>query len=229
MSAVRRIRQVVRLLAIVGVLQVLAVSTVSAQQTTLSGRVTDSQTGQPVPSAQISLVGSNLGTQTNSDGNFVIRGIAPGTVTVRVLTLGYAETSEQVTIVAGQATTLNVELRPAAIHLNPVVVTATGEQRRIEVGNAIAFVKASEVVETRAVSNMADLLTSRAAGVLVVPGTQTGAGTRVRIRGNGSLSLTNNPIYIIDGVRVEGTTGSSSIGVGGTTLTRINDINPEEI
>ena len=221
--------EIVRLFAIVGVLQALAVSNVSARQTTLSGRVTDSQTGQPVPSAQISLVGSNLGTQTNSEGNFVIRGIAPGTVTVRVLTLGYAEMSEQVTIVAGQATTLNVELRPAAIHLNPVVVTATGEQRRIEVGNAIAFVKASDVVETQAVSNMADLLTSRAAGVLVVPGTQTGAGTRVRIRGNGSLSLTNNPIYIIDGVRVEGTTGSSSIGVGGTTLTRINDINPEEI
>jgi hypothetical protein len=110
-----------------------------------------------------------------------------------------------------------------------VVVTATGEQRRIEVGNSIAQVNASEIVETRAVSNMADLLTARAAGVQVIPGTQTGAGVRVRIRGNSSLSLSNNPIYIIDGVRVEGTTGSMSVSVGGTTPARINDINPDEI
>jgi TonB-dependent SusC/RagA subfamily outer membrane receptor len=56
-----------------------------------------------------------------------------------------------------------------------------------------------------------------------------GAGTRIRIRGTSSLSLTNNPIYIIDGIRLEGATGSSSVGVGGTTPSRIGDLNPEEI
>jgi TonB-dependent SusC/RagA subfamily outer membrane receptor len=76
---------------------------------------------------------------------------------------------------------------------------------------------------------VADLLTARAPGVLVIPPTQTGAGTRVRIRGTSSLSLSNNPIYIIDGVRVEGTTGSSTVSVGGTLPSRVNDINPEEI
>ncbi|MDP9348648.1 MAG: SusC/RagA family TonB-linked outer membrane protein [Gemmatimonadota bacterium] len=96
-------------------------------------------------------------------------------------------------------------------------------------GHAIAQIKASEVVQTRAVSNVGDLLTARAAGVLVTPGTQTGAGVRVRIRGTSSLSLSNNPIYIIDGVRVESGTGSSSVSVGGTTPSRAGDINPEEI
>jgi TonB-linked SusC/RagA family outer membrane protein len=56
-----------------------------------------------------------------------------------------------------------------------------------------------------------------------------GVGARVRIRGTSSLSLTNNPIYIIDGVRVESSTGSSSLSVGGSTIARTVDLNPEEI
>jgi TonB-dependent SusC/RagA subfamily outer membrane receptor len=51
----------------------------------------------------------------------------------------------------------------------------------------------------------------------------------VRIRGTSSLSLSNNPIYIVDGTRVEGTTASSTVSVGGTLPARVNDLNPEEI
>lgn len=200
-----------------------------AQQGVLTGRVTDATTGRPIGAAQVAVVGSNIGGLTNVDGVYTIRGVPAGPATVRVLIIGFAEAREQTTLAAGQTTTLNFALQPTAVQLSPIVVTATGEQRRVEVGNAIAQVNASEVVQTSAVTNMADLLTSRAAGVNVIPGTQTGAGVRVRIRGNSSLSLSNNPIYIIDGVRVEGTTGSMSVGVGGTTPARINDINPSEI
>jgi TonB-linked SusC/RagA family outer membrane protein len=207
----------------------LCSSGASAQQTVISGRVTDSQTGQPVGAAQVSVIGSNHVALTNSEGLYTIRSVPPGTLTLRVLSIGYSEGTQQVRVVAGQTATLDFQLRPSAIALSPVVVTATGEQRRVEVGNSIAFVDASTVMQTRAVTNMADLLTSRAAGVQVIPGTQTGAGVRVRIRGNSSISLTNNPIYVIDGVRVEGTTGSMSVGVGGTTPARINDITPDEI
>ena len=120
-------------------------------------------------------------------------------------------------------------MTPVGLTLNPVVTTATGDQRRVEVGNSIAQIDAAKAVADTAVANVADLLTARAPGVLVIPGTQTGAGTRIRIRGTSSLSLANNPIYIVDGTRVEGTTGSSTLSVGGTTPARINDLNPEEI
>src|SRR5690606_16270474 len=126
-------------------------------------------------------------------------------------------------------TTADFVIRAVPISLAPIVTTATGEQRRVEVGNAIAQVNAAEVVQTRAVTNMGDLLTARAPGVMVWGGVQRGAGTRIRIRGQSSLSLSNNPIYVIDGVRIEGTTGSSSVSVGGTTPSRIGDLNPEEI
>jgi TonB-linked SusC/RagA family outer membrane protein len=207
----------------------LAASAAVAQQTAISGRVTDAVTGQPVAAAQVSLVGTNLGAQTNSDGIYIIRGVTPGAATVRLLSIGYAEDSQEVTVVEGQTATADFVMRPVPIALAPIVTTATGAQRRVEVGNAIAQVNAAEVVQTRAISNVGDLLTSRAAGVTVFGGTQTGAGTRVRIRGTSSLSLSNNPIYVIDGTRVEGATGSSSVGVGGTTPSRVGDLNPEEI
>ena len=199
-----------------------------AQQGTITGRVTDAATNQPIAAAQVAVVGTNQGTQTNTDGQYTLRGVGPGQVEVRVLRLGYAEMRKGVNVTAGQSATLDFAMSAVAMTLNPVVTTATGQQRRVEVGNAIAQVDATALVESRAVSGMGDLLTSRAAGVLVTPGTQTGAGTRIRIRGTSSLSLTNNPIVVIDGIRVESSTGSSSVSVGGTLPSRLNDLNPEE-
>ena len=199
-----------------------------AQQGTITGRVTDAATNQPIAAAQVAVVGTNQGTQTNTDGQYTLRGVGPGQVEVRVLRLGYAELRKGVNVAAGQSATLDFAMSAVAMTLNPVVTTATGQQRRVEVGNAIAQVDATALVESRAVSGMGDLLTSRAAGVLVTPGTQTGAGTRIRIRGTSSLSLTNNPIVVIDGIRVESSTGSSSVSVGGTLPSRLNDLNPEE-
>jgi TonB-linked SusC/RagA family outer membrane protein len=200
------------------------------QQTgTITGRVSDAATSQPIAAVQVNVVGTSLGALTNDQGQFTLRGVTPGRVSVRALRVGFAEARQSVEVAANQTAALNLPMRAVAITLNPVVTTATGDQRRTEVGNAIAQVDAANVVKTTAVANVGDLLTARAPGVLVVPGTQTGAGTRIRIRGTSSVSLSNNPIYIVDGTRVEGTTGSSSVSVGGTTPARVNDLNPEEI
>ncbi len=196
---------------------------------TITGTARDSASGQPVAAVQVNVVGTTNGGLTNAEGQFTIRGVQPGQVTLRALRVGYSETRQTVTVVAGQTATVSLTLRTVPVSLSAVVSTATGDRRRVEVGNAIAQIDAAEVTQTRAVANVADLLTSRAAGVMVVPGTQTGAGTRVRIRGTSSISLTNNPIYIIDGIRVTGATGSTTVSVGGTTPSRVNDINPEEI
>lgn len=215
--------------ALLGAVSAGAVLAQGQQQGRVSGRVLDAMSGQPVAAAQVGVVGTQLGTQTNSDGVYTIRGVTPGSVELRVLRVGYAEQRQRVTVAADVQATADFRMTPVAMSLSPVVTTATGEQRRVEVGNAIAQVDAAKVVESSSVTNMGDLLASRAAGVMVTPGTQTGAGIRIRIRGNSSLSLSNNPIYVIDGIRVEGTTGSSSVSVGGTTASRVGDLNPEEI
>ena len=225
-----RSRRVLHALALAIFVGGLGPATAAGQATgSITGRVVDAGNGQPIPAAQVNVVGTALGSQTNGEGQYTIRGVRPGEVQLRVLRVGFSEANQTVTVTAGQTVTADFNMNAVSIALTPVVTTATGEQRRVEVGNAIAQVDASRVVETRAVSNLGDLLTSRAAGVLVVPGVQTGAGTRIRIRGTSSLSLSNNPIYIIDGVRVEGTTGASSVSVGGTTASRVGDLNPEEI
>ncbi len=199
------------------------------QHGTITGRITDASTGLPVVLAQVTIVGTNVGAQANEDGRFTLTAVNTGTVELRVLRVGYAEVKQPVSVTAGQTTTADIKMQPLATQLVPIVTTATGQQRRVEVGNAIARVDAATLTETAPVTNVGDLLTSRVAGVTVFGGTQTGAGIRIRIRGTSSLSLTNNPIYVVDGVRVEGTTGSSSVSVGGTTPSRIGDLNPEEI
>jgi len=223
-------RSVIHALVLAALMGVSArAANAQAQVGSITGRITDAGGGLPVSSAQVNVVGTSLVALTNDQGQYTLRAVNAGRADVRVLRVGYAEQRQRTDVTAGQATTLNIQLRPVAITLNPVVTTATGEQRRNEVGNAIATLDAASTVKNTGVANVGDLLTARAPGVLVVPGTQTGAGTRIRIRGTSSLSLSNNPIYIVDGTRVEGTTGSSTVSVGGTLPARVNDLNPEEI
>jgi TonB-linked SusC/RagA family outer membrane protein len=199
------------------------------QQASITGRVTDASTREPIAAAQVAVVGTTTGASTNSEGQYTIRGVRPGVVELRVLRVGYSERKQSVTVAAGQAATADFAIAAVPIALAPVVTTATGEQRRVELGNSIGNVDAAKLTQEKPIANIGDLLASRVAGVTVYPGVQTGAGIRIRIRGTSSLSLTNNPIYVIDGIRVEGTTGASSVSVGGTTVSRVGDLNPEEI
>ena len=193
----------------------------------ITGAITDAVSGQPVPAAQISVVGTNIGALTNDAGRYTIRGVPARQVTVRVLRVGYTEQSKPATVTGAGPLTLDFALRTASVSLTPVVTTATGEARRVEQGNAIAAVDAARLVETSPVTSVGDLLTARAPGVNVLPSNITGTAPRVRIRGTSSLSLTNNPIYVIDGVRMTST--NIDAGTGGATVSRVSDINPEEI
>lgn len=225
-------RTVLRSLLLVTLAGGLSAGRADAQappQGSITGRVTDAANGRPIPSVQVNIVNTTIGALTNDQGQYILRAVPAGSYTVRALRVGFAEQRASARVTAGPATTVDLAMHAVAVTLNPVVTTATGEQRRVEVGNAIAQVDAADVVATKAVTNLTDLLTARAPGVQVIPGTQIGAGSRIRIRGTSSLSLSNDPIYIVDGIRVEGTTGSTSLSVGGTNPSRANDLNPEEI
>jgi TonB-linked SusC/RagA family outer membrane protein len=201
----------------------------SAQQGTVSGTVTDQATGQPVVGARIGVVGTTLITQTNAEGRYTLGRIPAGTVTLRVSAIGYAAATPSVVVAAGEIVAQNVGLKLQPYSLDEVVVTATGEQAKREVANAVSTVAADSLVRNGPIANMSDLLGAHTAGVEVLPSAITGGGARVRIRGTNSLSLNNEPIYYIDGIRMESSVNSSSIGIGGTNPSRVNDINPEEI
>ena len=84
-------------------------------------------------------------------------------------------------------------------------------------------------MEVSPITTVSDLLAARTSNLVVTTGTQTGAGSRTRIRGVASMSLSNEPIFIIDGVRMTADVGSFSMFTGGAEPSRISDINPDEI
>lgn len=223
---------IVRLLttaALAGASMLGAPAAQAQQGGTITGRIIEATSSEPIAAVQVNVVGTALGAQTNQQGEYTIRNVPAGSHRVRAIRVGYAEASDSVTVPAGGTAALNFQMRTVAVTLTPVVTTATGQQRRIEVGNAVGQIQAADVVQKQAVQSVGDLLTARTPGVQVLPGNMTGAGSRVRIRGISSLSLSNEPIYIIDGIRMESSTNSTAIGVGGTTPSRVGDLNPEEI
>ncbi len=212
-----------------GIVVFLSASVVSAQTGSIAVRVVDAGSSNPIDQAQVSIVGSNLGGLTNSEGRVVIRNVAPGTPQVRVLRVGYAEQKKPVTVAAGQQATLEFSLGAVAVSLAPVVTTATGETRRVEVGNTVAQIDPTKVLEGAPIKNIDDVLTARTTSLVVTQGNQTGSGSRMRIRGQSSLNLSNQPMFVIDGVRMTSDADNTNIFTGGSTPSRVGDINPDEI
>jgi len=200
-----------------------------AQQGTVAGRVTDQVNGQPLVGARVTVLGTSLIAQTNADGRYTLSRVPGGQITVRASAVGFGAASRVVTVNPGETAAVDLALGLSPYSLDEVVVTSTGDQAKREVGNSIARIDAAKLVETAPITNVTDLLIAKAAGVDVLPGTVTGAPSRVRIRGTNSLSLTNEPVYFVDGIRVTSQNRSSGIcDVGCAPPSRINDLNPED-
>ena len=214
-----------------GVALALLVSATAAraQQGSILVQVNEQGTARPVEAVQVNVSGTNLGGVTNSEGRLLLRNVPPGNLQVRALRVGYAEQRKPVQVTSGQQATVEFTLAQVAVSIAPVVTTATGQTAREELGNAVSTIDVANVTETAPVATIADVLNSRAPGVTVVTGTQTGSGSRIRIRGQSSLNLSNDPIYIIDGVRMTRNSNSSELFTGGTQPSRASDINPDEI
>ncbi len=206
-----------------------AVTAQAQDRGAVTGQVTDASTKLPIASAQVFVRGTALGGFTNSNGRYRIQNVPAGAQEVRVTTIGYAGASRTVQVAAGETATADFALSPTAVELGAVVVSATGQKEsKREVGNAISTIKVDEV-PLGAVNSLQGLLQGRSAGVSVLSaGGTSGTGSRIRIRGSNSVSLSNDPLLIIDGIRADVST-SSSIGVGGQNPDRFNDIPPEEI
>ena len=218
-----------RVLVALGVVSV-AVSSAGAQTGTASvtGRITDAATTAPVVGARIVITGTQLTALSGDDGRYTIRTINAGSAEVAVNRLGYEPKKVPVTFAAGQAMTLDVAMRTATYSLSAVVTTVTGSQKKVELANATTQIAVGDKIGELPVKDMGSLLSGRASNVQVVQTGATGTGSRIRIRGQNSFSLSNDPIVVIDGVRATSTT-NNALGVGGSGPSRLDDINPSEI
>jgi TonB-linked SusC/RagA family outer membrane protein len=206
---------------------------VAAQQAdagSIAGRVID-PAGTPVSDANVVIVGTTRGGRTDEQGRFRIPSVAAGTHQVRVSRLGFAAVSRPVTVSAGQEATIEFRLSPAAVQIDEVIVTATGAaERKREQGNDIGIIRPGEQVNLAAVQNLTQTLAARTPGLTITSHSGTvGTSARIRMRGANSISLSNEPLLIVDGVRIENDADASSLAVGGQTISRFDDINQEDI
>lgn len=196
----------------------------------ISGQVVNTVSGQPVAGVQVLVVGTSLGAMTREDGRYTIANVPDGTHRLRTQRLGFTTDQKSVTV-AGADVTVDFAITAVSVSLDEVVVTGTagGTQRRA-IGNVVASVAADSVLTKSPISNVDQLLGQRTAGVMMLPGTgQVGTGSAVRIRGNSSLSLANEPIIYIDGVRMDSDSRRGPGQRGGANVSRLNDINPADI
>ena len=231
------VRSLFRRHSAVAVLLLGTASLARAQEPgTIAGRVMDAASNAPIPAAQVVLVGTTRGVVAGDDGRFRIAGVRPGQYTVRALRLGYQASAQTVDVTSGGTVDVNFALAPAAVSLEEVVTTATGErERKREIGSAVSTLQPA-TEQVAAAQNVSQLLAGKVPGVDVQQaGGTVGTASRVRIRGANSISLTNEPLIVVDGIRFNnnvgnsGTTGSTTIGVGGQVPSRLNDLNPEDI
>ena len=224
-------------MGVVALMLVLA-PRLDAQGSTGSVRGVIRQTGTsaPLANAEVTIVGSRLGGLSRNDGSYVIASVPAGPHRVRVRLFGFAPNEQSVTVPTDGSATVDFVLSPTAVQLDQVVVSGTaGQARRREVGNAIAAVQVAETPEVK--TDVSSLLQGRIAGASVQLSTgSTGAGASIRLRGNTSVALSNQPLIYVDGVRTRSDEYPKNVPPAGSNLRSTNyyaspldDINPEDI
>lgn len=188
----------------------------TAQQQIVAGTVTDAGTNDPLPGVTIAVTGTNRGTITDFNGNYSLEASEGETLVFSFV--GY--TSREV--VVGRGNILNVQLDQSVVGLDEVVVIGYGQVRREDATGSVRAIS-SEEFNPGAITSPQDLVVGKIAGVNITSGGGSpGEGATIRIRGGSSLSASNDPLIVIDGVPVDndGITGMKN---------PLNTIHPSDI
>src|SRR5437773_4699910 len=190
-------------LVLVGVF--LVAPRASAQQKTVTGRVTSEQ-GAPLAGVSVVTKGTNTGTSSNSEGNYSIRAEVGQVLQFRFIGTALVERT------VGADDVINVALRRVALDLDGLVVTALGQttaQRAL--GTAQQTIRGVEIAQTQR-ENFVNALAGRVAGVQVTSSSGVpGASTSITIRGVSSISSSNQPLMIIDGLPMDNKTLNTGV------------------
>jgi TonB-linked SusC/RagA family outer membrane protein len=197
-----------------------------AQAVSVSGTVTSSEDGLPMPGVSIIVVGTTNGTSTDFDGNYSIE--ANNGDQLQFSFIGYANKT-----VAVSGSSINVTLSPDAAALDEVVVTALGISReKKSLGYAMQEVGGEELTKAKP-ENIVNSISGKVAGVQVKTSTNMGGSSNIVIRGSSSLTGNNQALFVIDGIPVDNSTNNDSGQTSGRSGydygNPVSDINPDDI
>jgi TonB-linked SusC/RagA family outer membrane protein len=197
---------------------------------TLQGTVTDAASKATIADVVVTIAGTTLQAVTNSRGFYRLTGVRAGTVTIQVHRIGFKTSELQVTLNAGEERTVDFALTASLVMLEEVVVTGTaGEQQRRAQAATVSNVNVADLMKDAPITNVQDALQSRVPGVSVTSASGTsGTSNQIRVRGASSISLSNEPLLYIDGVRIA-TGGGAAFFTGGQLYERLNDLDPQDI
>jgi TonB-linked SusC/RagA family outer membrane protein len=221
--------------AFAATLLILGTAPASAQEGAIEGTVQNASTValDAVNNASVFVEGTNISTLTDRQGRYRLTEVPAGQVTVQVTIIGFRAASQSVTVQAGQVVTLDFQLEVSAVRLDEVYVDVlTGTQRaRRELSTNVGTLNVEEEVPMAVVKDVGEVLTGRIPGVIVLDvNGSVGSAQKIRIRGSNSLSLSNEPLIIVDGIYYSNDLSAPiSAFTGGQQTARLNDINPNEI
>ena len=198
----------------------------SRAQGTITGRITNEQ-GQPLGNTRVIVVGGSAGATTSEDGKYTLRNLPAVSVDLQAFHVGQQSLKKTVVVPATGSVTADFVLKDAVTQLQEIVTTATGEQRKIELGNAISTLgDVGTKVEQSSHDIGVRFARRQGAGrqVLAEPGRRRRADDP-RSRYFLAVAI-NAPIWIVDGVRYNTNNTSSA---GANSLTLLNNLSPEEI
>ncbi|MBV6647716.1 MAG: SusC/RagA family TonB-linked outer membrane protein, partial [Cyclobacteriaceae bacterium] len=204
-----------------------AVALAMAQDRTVTGKVTDSESGEPVPGANVVVKGSSKGTITDFDGNFEIS-VSDGTTLVFSF-IGFK--SQEVPV--GALGVVNVSLELDVAQLNEVVVIGYGQIEKKDATGSVASVK-SDDFNGGVIASPEQLFQGKVAGVQITGSSgEPGAGVSIRIRGSSSVRNGNGPLFVVDGIPLSGestSAGGVDLGRGSQAASNpLNFLNPNDI
>ena len=210
------------------VLATLSFTLAALAQNTVTGTVKDKD-GNPVSGASVTVRGKGTGTSTDAQGNFTLANVANG-ATLVVSNSGYTAQTLRV----NGSNPVSVALETSVEGLNEVVVVGYGSARKKDLTGAVATVSAKDF--NKGTYTSADqLIQGKVAGVQMINNTGTpGGASTVKIRGNSTVTGSGQPLYVVDGVPLDGRSprpGLGDIGTGGSNpgSNPLNFINPADI
>ncbi len=217
-----------RILAAVGALFALASGAGTIQAQTISGTVTDSSSSRPLEGALVSLVGTSKRVQTSADGRYRLTDVPVSRVSVRVQMIGYAPRIQSLTVIQGEDATLDYWMVLKAIELEEIVAIGYGTVTRDNLTTAVSTISADDITATPNASSDA-ALAGRAPGVQVIQNAgNPGNAITVRVRGSASITASNQPLYVVDGIPMI-SEDVSQLDLGGQGIRAITGLSSEDI